>query len=477
MRLQILGHAGLRINAAGKELLCDPWTLGSCYWRSWWNYPPVPASLTEALAPDFIYLTHLHWDHFHGPTLRRFAKSTHFLIPYFRYDRMRRDLHSLGFNNVTEIKHAQRIELSPELAIRSYHFGPVFTDSAIVIEAEGVTIFNANDAKFAGLPLQQILSRYPAVDFCLRSHSSANARRCMHIAGQQIEAIDDDTHYVSSFSLFMKRVQPRFAIPFASNNCFLHRDVFEMNEFAQTPLSVKQYFGGFAEREGLAAKLIIMIPGDSWTSKDGFQLVDTDFFERRRFKLQEYAEQVRPTLDEYYKKEDKVVVSLSILERFFRDLWSRTPLLLRRRIKRESILLVATTHEKRQCFELSLAKGEVRAVPPHLESSFAVRAVFPAIILSQSVRMNMFSQGWISKRVHYYTSAEKAFVLRFFLRILELNEAELLPLRKIFTLRAFRALVPRWREALLYFQVVALLAKRRNFMEIESQLLKSKAQS
>ena len=23
------------------RLLVDPWIIGSCYWRSWWNYPEV----------------------------------------------------------------------------------------------------------------------------------------------------------------------------------------------------------------------------------------------------------------------------------------------------------------------------------------------------------------------------------------------------------------------------------------------------
>ena len=71
MKFRILGHACLEVTAGHKQILCDPWLVGSSYWRSWWNYPPVPDGLIKTLNPDFIYLTHLHWDHFHGPTLRR----------------------------------------------------------------------------------------------------------------------------------------------------------------------------------------------------------------------------------------------------------------------------------------------------------------------------------------------------------------------------------------------------------------------
>jgi len=38
---QVLGHAGLFAHLDDTTLLVDPWLLGSCYWRSWWHYPPV----------------------------------------------------------------------------------------------------------------------------------------------------------------------------------------------------------------------------------------------------------------------------------------------------------------------------------------------------------------------------------------------------------------------------------------------------
>ena len=471
VRLQVLGHAGLRVNAGGRSLLCDPWVLGSSYWRSWWNYPPVPESLRTGVTADFIYLTHLHWDHFHGPSLRQFPKSTPFFVPYLRYDRMRRDLRSLGFTNITELGHGKRIELAPGLAIRSYHFGPIFTDSALVVEAEGTIIFNANDAKLAGLPLRQILSDYPKIDFCLRSHSSANARRCMHVVDEPTGAEDDDTHYLSSFSLFMNRVRPRFAIPFASNSCYLHKDVIGMNAFSQTPLLVKNHFAGFAAREGLATELKIMIPGDEWTPETGFVLAEHDYFDDRERRLRQYAEDVRPVLEKYYEKEAKTRVTISLIQNFFSDVWRRTPFMLRRRLRGERMLIISMNANSRDSFAVDLGSGKVAEIASHGPGDYPVRVEFPAMILAQSIRMNMFTQAWISKRVHYYSTRQKAFVLKGFLRILELNEAELLPLRKALTIRCIRALLPRWREGFLYLYVIWHLLKRRNFPEIEKRLL------
>lgn len=54
MKFTILSHAGLEVESDGRSLVIDPWLVGSCYWRSWWNYPP-PRELIRRLRPDFIY--------------------------------------------------------------------------------------------------------------------------------------------------------------------------------------------------------------------------------------------------------------------------------------------------------------------------------------------------------------------------------------------------------------------------------------
>ena len=78
--LHIHGHSCLEVRKKNLSLICDPWLLGSTYWRSWWNFPEPPnfESLLDVWHKKdklYIYITHLHWDHFHGPTLRGINKS------------------------------------------------------------------------------------------------------------------------------------------------------------------------------------------------------------------------------------------------------------------------------------------------------------------------------------------------------------------------------------------------------------------
>jgi UDP-MurNAc hydroxylase len=176
MEFQVLSHAGLLIRSRHTTLVCDPWLVGSVYWRSWWNYPPVSKDLVESLHPDFVYLTHIHWDHFQGVSLGRFDPATTVFVPKSPSDRrMVGDLTDIGFSGVIEVAHGESVRLDPGFTITSYHFGPC-PDSVLVAECEGVTILNANDAKVMGRPLEQILEGHAPIDFVLSSHSSANSR-------------------------------------------------------------------------------------------------------------------------------------------------------------------------------------------------------------------------------------------------------------------------------------------------------------
>lgn len=474
MYFQILSHAGLRVLASGCELVCDPWLVGSTYWRSWWNYPPVPSELVKSLKPDFIYLTHLHWDHFQSVSLRRFPPETQVLVPYDRYGRMTHDLAKVGMKNVRELRHGERIELASGFALTSYHFSPLVTDSAPVIEADGVTLFNANDAKFAGAPLKQILRRHPRVDFCLRSHSSANPRACFHtIDSDDPDTLEDDNErYIRAFSLFMAAVKPRYAIPFASNNCLLHDDVFHLNSLVQTPRMVADYFDQFARKRGLDTKLQVMIPGDSWDSERGFTIQDNDWFEDRSAKLEAYRAKVAATLERQAEKEARTSVSLRTVERYFTKLAPAVPAVLSAALKGSEVLLVAKAAGERSGFAVNLhGGGKVREVSSADIDNFEMRIEFPAIVLRQALAMNMFQHAGISKRVHYYASVAAMPKLKRFVAILEMAEAELFPLWSNINSRTIRALLPRWREVLLYSRAVFDLARGERMPDVEIRYL------
>jgi len=152
----------------------------------------------------------------------------------------------------------------------------------LAVTAGNTVLLDANDCKICGLPLRHVREKFPSVDFVLRSHSSANSRVCHEYLdgdGRDYESIDNKEDYLRSFSNFMRAIQPRFAVPFASNHCHLHREARRFNRWQQTPKDVRDYFRRYKEEHGLATELITMLPGSTWSDRNGFKLAsEADWF-------------------------------------------------------------------------------------------------------------------------------------------------------------------------------------------------------
>ena len=121
MRVTVIGHSTLFLETSGCTILVDPWFSGSAAWRSWWHFPPSVPVRPEWLAPDYLYLTHHHPDHFHYPSMRRLDRATRVLVPRFGVDTMVGELHGLGFEDVTELPHGQVRVLSEGVRVASSH--------------------------------------------------------------------------------------------------------------------------------------------------------------------------------------------------------------------------------------------------------------------------------------------------------------------------------------------------------------------
>ena len=184
----IHGHSCCEIRNDNLSLVCDPWLVGSTYWRSWFNFPKSPdfESLLEIWKKQdliLFYITHLHWDHFHGPTLKKIIKSCpnnyKFLIPRTPEKRLKCDLELIvGKHNVVELIHAKKYNFLKNISLLSFQTGPFISDSILSISSSEFSLLNMNDAKVLKLSMSHLLSLIPKPNYVLRSHSSANDRSC-----------------------------------------------------------------------------------------------------------------------------------------------------------------------------------------------------------------------------------------------------------------------------------------------------------
>ena len=64
MQVTSVGHAGFRIDTQAGSILCDPW-LNPAYFGSWFVFPDNSGLDWAALGNcDYLYVSHLHKDHF-----------------------------------------------------------------------------------------------------------------------------------------------------------------------------------------------------------------------------------------------------------------------------------------------------------------------------------------------------------------------------------------------------------------------------
>ena len=293
MRFTVIGHACLYIETGRERLLVDPWLSGSCYWRSWWHFPPNTEVLPEFLDPDYVYLSHHHFDHFHYPSLRRISKNARVLIPRFGVDVMRHELDQLGFKDVTELPHGQTTTLSSGTRIASYQYGP--DDSALVVERDGIVLADLNDCKISGPAAGPMLKTFGPPTFVFKSHSFAQAYpNCYEMEDPADAELMTREDFLETFLDAIRKLRPKHSIPFASMVAFLHPESRQCNVYAVRPPEVVEA----VNKSDVAAdtKTVLMVPGDRWSSESGFELKPNDYYARQDEWIERLAQEYEPKI-------------------------------------------------------------------------------------------------------------------------------------------------------------------------------------
>ena len=467
VQIKILSHASMLIKSSTHSIIIDPWLIGSCYWRSWWNFPEASFDESDLAKVDAVLISHLHWDHWHGPTLKKYFKEKPIVISQDPNTRSFDDLTSIKFTDIRRIKHGKSINIG-NIKITYYHFGLYLTDVAMVIEVDGICILNANDCKVAGMPLNNIIKKHKPIDFAFRSHSSANPRVCYEVLDNPKYKHDDREHYFRSFKLFMDKVNPKYAIPYASNHCHLNEDVFHFNEYISDPLELREW----TKAHKTSWKTQVMLPGSSWSSKKGFVLAEETPFLNKKQTLDLYRTKVKDRLDFYNQKELKVKIDERLVNRFKKFLQLAG-------VKKISINIrfLLTSPDAMQNQSILLSKnGDVNLNQDKSEHPSPDEAliIMPNVVFRDSVIKNMFSHAYISKRCKFIINNEEDMhKLQKFNSKIENFELIVKPLKSIYLLRVFFGYCLRWREIVVYFQAYFLLKTTKlELYEIEEVLLK-----
>ena len=467
VKFTVLGHACLYVEHKEIRFLIDPWLIGSCYWRSWWNYPEVSQDLINNINPTHIYLTHLHWDHYHGPTLRKFQDSNpKILVPKHFNQRMKKDLlKDFNFSNVKELDHGKKYNLKNGFKISSYQFNSIFIDSSIVIEADGITLLNSNDSKTFGLSLKNILHNHPRIDFAFRSHSSASPiPHC--IRDVNVEATErTPLDYAKDFIAFAKSTNCRYVVPFASSHIYLHELSKKFNKFYSNPSFVKKQFDLSVDTD---QKCQIMVSGSSWSKEHGFLVKDHDY-SKIDSDIAFYFIKHKDKLDQQKYLESEQKLNKKAFEKYylsFLDACSFPFKLLNFRFgflineKKNRSLYLCIVNGKKNKTEIIKVDSEQEIYNKKL--AFIIKTPIYVFNDCNSKRMhNTFTPSKLLEII--FTEKNSSKKLNKYLSLVDLYENEILPIYKIMCVRNLIIILRRWRELidiLFYFFIIKIQKKK-----------------
>src|SRR5215469_11711879 len=239
MRITCLGHAGLHVETGYGTILCDPW-VNPAYFESWFVFPDNSGLDWDRLGDvDYLYVSHLHKDHFDAELLRRHvSRRATVVLPDFPVPDLREALERLGFGEFVVLRSGEVVELGGlrlmGQALGSPADGPL-GDSLLAVDDGTARILNQNDARPTDM---DALRSFGSYDVHLLQFSGAiwwpwtydlpeTAKRSFG-AAKRANGMDRAARYVAE-------IGARHVVPFAGPPCFLDEDLFGLNDLNADP--------------------------------------------------------------------------------------------------------------------------------------------------------------------------------------------------------------------------------------------------
>ena len=232
-----LGHAGILIRTRGITIVCDPWFVPA-FFGSWFVFPrndQLPDDIMHDVCnPDFLYISHLHGDHFDASFLaERMNKNTTVLLPDFPTREMEREFNKLGFRKFVRTVNGTEQQIAPNVSI-AIHAETSITDgpggdSALVVSDGDSRLVNQNDCRTNDLTA---LLQHGPVDLHWLQFSGAIWYPMVYEmpeAEKKKLCIDKVDAQFSRAQRYVESIHATTVVPSAGPPCFLDPDLFALN--------------------------------------------------------------------------------------------------------------------------------------------------------------------------------------------------------------------------------------------------------
>ncbi len=311
MKVTYLGHAGMYVETRYGSILSDPW-FNSAYFASWFPFPSNESIDLHALAhPTYLYVSHLHYDHFDPQFLREHvSKDTTVILPDYPIDAMERALRDLGFTNFLRTRTGQAVEVDGLRLMVVAMVAPVdgpLGDSGLLVDDGETRIYDQNDSR--PVDFDRIRGFGPLDAHFLQFSGAIWYPMVYQYPEQMMKALGRKKRENGQARAlrYVQELGARFVVPSAGPPCFLDDDLFGFNDLDRDPTNSFPDQTVFLEylREHGVADGKLMVPGSVATiTPAGFHLdhpmpeaeIARIFTDKRGY-LEAYKARMQPTID------------------------------------------------------------------------------------------------------------------------------------------------------------------------------------
>ncbi len=310
MQITSIGHAGFYIETSAGTILCDPW-VNPAYFASWFPFPDNSELNWDLYRePDYLYISHLHRDHFDPEHLRKnVSPATAVLLPDYQTEDLENALRDVGFTNFVRVPNSNPIILETGLrvmivALVSPSDGPI-GDSALAVDDGHAKILNQNDAK--PLDLDNLRS-FGEFDLHLLQFSGANWWPLVYDLPETAKAAFGKSKRSNGLARayrYVEEIDAKFVVPSAGPAAFLDDELMRFNDFDNSPSNPFPDHTVFLDhlREHGRYNGLLMVPGSVVDVSNGKAHVRHPDahplrpYEDKRLYLQAYADRMRDRIE------------------------------------------------------------------------------------------------------------------------------------------------------------------------------------
>lgn len=240
MNLTYIASSTVILEKYGYKILMDPWVLDGEYYGSWCHVPKLEVDFDNINSCDYIYISHIHPDHFSRKSLDLISRDIPVIILKYSSKFLKNNIEKLGFT-VIELNHNEEFTVfddfklkifaadncNPELCGKFFGcanvenaFETTQIDSMAVFYCKDRVILNVNDCPFelAAATLNLIKSQFINIDLLLVGYAGAGPYpQCFIMNDEEKIARADEKKrkFLNQGLDYISTISPSFYMPFA----------------------------------------------------------------------------------------------------------------------------------------------------------------------------------------------------------------------------------------------------------------------